>query len=160
MNAAKETVVSFHYTLKNKEGETIDSSENQDPLAYLHGANNIIPGLEREIDGKSAGDQFEVKVEPKDAYGDRNDQLVRAIPLSQFENLDQIKPGVQLQINSPQGAQRAIVLKVEPENVLIDLNHPLAGETLHFEVKIEDVREATKEEVEHGHVHGPHGHAH
>ncbi len=153
MQVSENKVVSFHYTLKNDAGEVLDSSEGRDPLTYLHGAGNIIPGLEKALEGKDAGDHVEVSVAPEEAYGNRNDALVQSVPRSAFEGVDEILPGMQFQAQTPNGMQILTVMKVEEDVVVVDGNHPLAGETLHFSVDITDVREATEEELAHGHAH-------
>ncbi len=153
MQVSENKVVSFHYTLKNDAGEVLDSSKGRDPLTYLHGAGNIIPGLEKALEGKDAGDHVDVSIAPEEAYGNRNDALVQSVPRSAFEGVDEILPGMQFQAQTPNGMQILTVMKVEDDVVVVDGNHPLAGETLHFSVDITDVREATEEELAHGHAH-------
>jgi len=153
MQVSENKVVSFHYTLKNDAGEVLDSSRGRDPLTYLHGAGNIIPGLEKALEGKDAGDHVDVSIAPEEAYGNRNDALVQSVPRSAFEGVDEILPGMQFQAQTPNGMQILTVMKVEDDVVVVDGNHPLAGETLHFSVDITDVREATEEELAHGHAH-------
>jgi len=153
MQVSENKVVSFHYTLKNDAGEVLDSSKGRDPLTYLHGAGNIIPGLEKALEGKDAGDHVDVSVAPEEAYGNRNDALIQSVPRSAFEGVDEILPGMQFQAQTPNGMQILTVVKVEDDIVVVDGNHPLAGETLHFSVDITDVREATEEELAHGHAH-------
>ena len=153
MQVSENKVVSIHYTLKNDAGEVIDSSEGREPLSYLHGAGNIIPGLEKALEGKDVGEHVDVSIAPEEAYGERNDALVQAVPRSAFEGVDEIQPGMQFQAQTPAGMQILTVVKVEGDEVVVDGNHPLAGETLHFSVDIADVREATEEEKSHGHVH-------
>lgn len=146
-------VVSIHYTLTNDQGEVLDSSREREPLTYLEGAQNIIGGLETALTEKQQGDQAEVSVEPGDGYGEVNEELVQPVPLSAFEGVEKIEPGMQFQAQTPGGPQIVRVVKVEDENVVIDANHPLAGQTLHFDVEVVETREPTEEEVEHGHVH-------
>ncbi|BCX88338.1 FKBP-type peptidyl-prolyl cis-trans isomerase SlyD [Methylomarinovum tepidoasis] len=153
MQVSENKVVSIHYTLKNDAGEVIDSSEGREPLTYLHGVGNIIPGLEKALEGKDVGEHVDVSIAPEEAYGERNDALVQAVPRSAFEGVDEIKPGMQFQAQTPAGMQILTVVKVEGDEVIVDGNHPLAGETLHFSVDITDVRDATEEEKSHGHVH-------
>jgi FKBP-type peptidyl-prolyl cis-trans isomerase SlyD len=160
MKIAHEKVVSIHYTLKNKEGTVLDSSSGSDPLAYLHGFGNIIPGLENALEGKAKGEKLSVTVEPEQGYGARDEQLVQAVPRSAFKGVDNLAPGMQFQAQGPQGARLVVVTQVATDVVTVDANHPLAGQTLHFDVEVSDVRDATAEELEHGHVHGPHGHHH
>lgn len=152
-------VVSIDYTLKNATGEVLDSSEGSQPLAYLHGASNIIPGLESALDGKSAGDQLTAVIEPDQAYGHREESLVGKVARSNLEGIGEISVGMQLQAQTPEGPRIVVVTDVDEESIVIDANHPLAGETLHFEVTVKDIRDATNEEVEHGHAHTP-GHPH
>ena len=147
-------MVAFHYKLTNSDGEQLDSSDGQDPLKYLHGASNIVPGLEKELEGKKAGDALKVEVQPEDGYGQVNPQLVQKVPRSAFEGAPEIKAGMQFQAQGPDGQAQLITVKeVSEEEVTVDGNHPLAGQVLHFDVTIEDVREASEEELEHGHAH-------
>ena len=159
MAIENNSVVSMHYVLTNDAGEQLDSSENG-PLTYLHGHSNIIPGLESALTGKAVGDKLNVDVEPAEAYGVRSEELVQEVPRSAFEGIDQVEPGMQFQAQTPEGAQMITVTKVEGDQVTIDGNHPLAGVTLHFEVEVAEVRDATEEEIAHGHVHGPGDHDH
>lgn len=160
MQIAERCVALFHYTLKNDAGEVIDSSEGRDPLGYLHGAGNIVPGLEKAMEGKQAGDSFEVTVAPEEGYGARNEQLVQAVPRSMFQGVEDIQPGMRFQAESNQGPVSVIVTEVSEEEVTVDGNHALAGENLNFSIEVTDVREATQEELDHGHPHGPGGHQH
>ncbi len=154
MNIEKDKVVTFHYTLTNDAGETLDSSEGREPLPYLHGHNGIIPGLEKELEGKQPGDRLRVTVAPADAYGEINPEMIQMVPREAFSGVDEIRPGMQFQAQAPDGSVQVVVVKdVTEEGVLIDANHPLAGQTLHFDVEIAEVRDATPEELEHGHVH-------
>ncbi len=161
MQVANNMVVMIDYTLTDADGKVIDSSEGKQPLPYLHGAGNIIPGLERELAGKSEGDSLKVVVDPKDGYGVRDERMVQVVPMSAFQGAGQITPGMQFRAQGPQGQMQVVtVTKVEGDNVTVDGNHPLAGVTLNFAVTIKTVRPATPEEIEHGHVHGPGGHHH
>lgn len=154
MNIDDKCVVAFHYTLTNADGEQLDSSEGREPLKYLHGANNIVPGLEKEMQGKSAGDKLKVEVSPEDGYGHVNPELVQKVPRSAFEDAPEIKAGMQFQAQAPDGRVQLITVKdVSDDEITVDGNHPLAGQTLHFDVAIEEVREATEEEIAHGHAH-------
>lgn len=154
MQVANNCVVAFHYTLTGEDGVELDSSKGKDPLAYLHGHGGIIPGLERELEGKAAGDSLKVTVEPADAYGEVNPELVQPVPREAFQGVDSIEVGMQFQAQGSNGQVQMVVVKdVSDETVTVDANHPLAGQTLHFDVNIEDVREASDEELEHGHVH-------
>lgn len=160
MQAAENSVVTFHYTLTNAQGEVLDSSRDGEPLAYLHGAGNIIPGLEKALTGKQAGDKLNVTVEPGDGYGERDESLVQEVPRRAFQGVPEIEPGMTFHAQSSQGPMRVTVTGVAGDMVTVDGNHPLAGETLHFDVEITEVRAATLEELAHGHVHGPGGHEH
>lgn len=160
MKIAHEKVVSIHYTLTNQEGTVLDSSSGSEPLAYLHGFGNIIPGLENALEGKETGEKLSVTVEPEQGYGARDEQLVQAVPRSAFKGVEELAPGMQFQAQGPQGTRLVVVTQVAQDVVTVDANHPLAGQILHFEVEVSEVRAATAEEIEHGHVHGPHGHQH
>lgn len=160
MEIAKNRVVSFHYTLRDEQGNVLDASGARGPLTYLHGKNNIIPGLEQALAGKSAGDTLEVAVPPEQGYGPRSDALVQILPRSRFAEAGELTPGMQLRASGPQGARVVTIVRVERDFITVDANHPLAGRTLHFSVEVADVRKATHEEIAHGHVHGPGGHHH
>jgi FKBP-type peptidyl-prolyl cis-trans isomerase SlyD len=150
----------FHYTLKNAAGEILDSSSGGDPLAYLQGFGNIVPGLEREMAGKQAGDKFNVVIEPADGYGVKNDELLRVVPKSAFPTDIELEVGMQFGSQTPQGPMAIVISKINGDEITIDGNHPLAGVALHFDIEIVSVRKASAEEIEHGHVHGPGGHHH
>lgn len=160
MQIAEKTVVSIHYTLTNSTGETLDSSIGQDPLVYLHGAQNIIVGLEDALKGKTVGDALQVTVEPEQGYGETREELIQEVDRSAFEGVEDIDVGMQFMAQTPWGEQPVTVVKVEGEQITLDGNHPLAGETLNFDVEVVDIREASDEEMEHGHVHGEGGHQH
>jgi FKBP-type peptidyl-prolyl cis-trans isomerase SlyD len=154
MKIANNSIVSIHYTLTNDAGQQLDSSAADKPLVYLHGARNIIPGLEDELAGKSAGDQLQVTVQPEQGYGPVHQELVQAVPRSAFEGIDKVEPGMQFEARNEQGqAQRVMITAVNDESVTVDANHPLAGEVLHFDVTVAAVRQATEEELAHGHAH-------
>lgn len=160
MLIAQDSVVAIRYTLKNDAGETLDASADGEPLTYLHGNGNLIPGLERALEGKKVGDQLSVAVPAADAYGELDDDLVQEVPRAAFRGIDDIQVGMQFQAQSNQGPRSVVVTNVTPEVITVDGNHPLAGQNLNFEVEIADVRAATREELDHGHVHGPGGHHH
>jgi FKBP-type peptidyl-prolyl cis-trans isomerase SlyD len=154
VNIGEKSVVTFHYTLTNSNGEELDSSASRDPMKYLHGASNIVPGLEKEMEGKSSGDKLKVEVQPEEGYGEVNPQMIQKVPHSAFEGVPEIKPGMQFQTQGPGGETQHITVKeVTGDEVIVDGNHPLAGQVLHFDVTIEDVREASEEELSHGHAH-------
>lgn len=159
MKIAKNTVVVIDYVLKNDEGQVLHSSEGGKLLSYLHGTDGIIPGLERELDGKQVGDQLQVAVAAKDGYGERDKALQRDVPRGQFEDGD-LELGMLIRADKGGGPIVGTIVEIADEVVTIDGNHPLAGVNLNFEVTIREVREATAEEVEHGHAHGPGGHLH
>ena len=150
-------VISFHYTLSNEQGEQIESSREREPMVYLHGYRNIISGLETAMAGKDVGDTFEVTVEPAEAYGERNPDAVQRISAKHFPDVRKLSPGQMVQLQTKQGQIQAVIVKVGRFNVDVDANHPLAGQTLTFDVEITDIRDATQEEIDHGHVHGPGG---
>jgi len=160
MQLAQNKVGIFNYTLTNKGGEVLDTSEGREPLAYIHGIGNIIVGLEEALEGKGKGDSLEVSIEPAKAYGFRQDSLMQELPQSDFESIPELKIGMQLQTETEAGVQVVTVTKIENDMVTVDGNHPLAGETLNFAVEVTEVREASEEEMAHGHVHGPGGHQH
>jgi FKBP-type peptidyl-prolyl cis-trans isomerase SlyD len=159
MQIGKNSVVTIDYTLKGPDGQVIDTSVGKQALPYLHGAGNLIPGLEKALEGKSAGETVQVTVPPEEAYGMRDEKLVQTAPKSAFQSPD-ISVGQQFRADSPQGPKVYTVTKMEGETVTVDGNHPLAGMPLNFEVAIKEVRAATQEELAHGHVHGPGGHHH
>jgi len=160
MKIGEDKVVSIHYTLTDSGGSVLDSSSGNEPLLYLHGAGNIIPGLESALEGKVSGDKLSVTVDPEQGYGTRDERLVQAVPRSAFKGVEQLAPGMQFQAQGPQGTRLVVITQVTADIVTVDANHPLAGQTLHFEVEVTEVRDATSEELEHGHVHGPGGHHH
>lgn len=148
------TVVSIHYTLKDAEGTVIDSSEGADPLKYLHGAGNIIPGLESALVGKVEGDSVQVVVDPADGYGEYHAELVQVVPKGAFQGVDNVEVGMAFTAQGDDGSERRVVVRdIEGDNVTVDANHELAGVDLHFSVDIVEVRAATEEEKAHGHAH-------
>lgn len=157
MLIAAKKVASFHYTLSNEQGEQIESSRERQPMTYLHGARSIIPGLEQALTGKAAGEQFQVTIAPAEAYGERRSDRVQRIPAKHFRDAKHLQPGQMVTIQTRRGPMQATVVKVGRFNVDVDTNHPLAGQTLIFDVEVTAVRDATKEEISHGHVHGPGG---
>lgn len=160
MNITENCVASFHYTLTDGSGKVLDSSEGQEPLSYLHGAGNIIPGLEKELLGKKVGDKLNVSVKAAEAYGERDDSMVQKLPSSMFSGVDNIEAGMEFHAETEHGLQVVTVTAVENDEVTIDGNHPLAGVDLTFDVEITEIRAATEEEVNHGHAHGAGGHHH
>ena len=160
MQVAQDRVVSIHYTLTDDSGAVIDSSSGGDPLAYLQGHGNLIPGLERELEGKEAGDTLKVRIAPTDAYGDQDASLVQDVPRSAFGPNANVQVGMQFHAESNQGARTVTITKIVDDTITVDGNHPLAGQHLNFDVEVINVRAATQEELTHGHVHGPGGHHH
>ncbi|MDQ3036319.1 MAG: peptidylprolyl isomerase [Myxococcota bacterium] len=158
---AADKVVGIHYTLKNAAGEVVDSSSGSDPLFYLHGHDNIVPGLERKLTGRNVGEKLEVVVQPADGYGERDTRGEQQVPREAFPADVSLEEGMQLALRDPSGAVVPLwINKVENDLVHVDLNHPLAGEVLTFDVEVVSVREPTPEELEHGHPHGPDGEHH
>jgi FKBP-type peptidyl-prolyl cis-trans isomerase SlyD len=160
MQIARDSVVLIHYTLTNDAGKTLDSSAGGEPLAYLHGNGNLIAGLERELEGKQAGDKLSVKIAPADAYGEYDKALVQQVPRRSLKGVGNLHVGMQLHARSDHGTRAVTVKQITGDMVTLDGNHPLAGQHLNFEVEIAEVRAATEEEMAHGHVHGPGGHHH
>jgi FKBP-type peptidyl-prolyl cis-trans isomerase SlyD len=155
---AAQKVVSIEYTLTSDTGEVLDTSSGREPLAYLHGAGNIVPGLEKALDGKVAGDAVEVSVAPEEGYGIRDDRLVQNVPLRKLPD-GKAQVGMRLRADTEHGPRILTVVKVKGDYATVDANHPLASKTLHFKVKVIEVRDATAQELEHGHVHAK-GHDH
>jgi FKBP-type peptidyl-prolyl cis-trans isomerase SlyD len=153
MTATKDRVVSIDYNLKDSKGDLIDSSPSGEPLVYIHGNDNIIKGLEKHLEGKATGDQVDCVIPAVEGYGERDESLVFKVDKSEFGPDAQVEVGMQFEAHGEEGAQIVTVVGVENSEITIDANHPLAGEELHFSVKVVDIREATSEELEHGHVH-------
>ena len=160
MQIAKNSAVTFHYTLTDDDGQVVDSSAGREPLAYLHGHGHIVPGLEKQMEGRVVGDKFDAHVAPEEGYGVRHEELVQEVPREAFQGVADIQPGMQFQGHGPQGVINVTVTKVEDDKVHIDGTHPLAGKALHFAIEVAGVREATAEELSHGHAHGEGGHHH
>ncbi|HYQ39527.1 MAG TPA: peptidylprolyl isomerase [Pseudomonas sp.] len=161
MQIAANKAVSIDYTLTNENGEVIDSSAGGAPLAYLHGARNIIAGLEKALEGKQAGDEIDVTVEPEEAYGEYSAELVAVLNRAMFEGVDQLEVGMQFHASAPDGGMQIVTIRdIDGDDVTVDGNHPLAGQRLNFKVKVVEVRDANAEELAHGHVHGAGGHHH
>jgi len=160
MKVAENKVVVIDYTLTDNDGSVIDSSEGAGPLAYLHGAGNIIPGLEEALVDKEAGDEVKASIEPAKAYGERHDQLKQEVPSELFSGVDNVEVGMQFQSETEQGPVLVTVVEIKDETITVDGNHPLAGVHLNFDVTVREVREPSEEELEHGHVHGEGGHQH
>ncbi|WP_416307766.1 FKBP-type peptidyl-prolyl cis-trans isomerase [Neptunicella sp. SCSIO 80796] len=161
MKVSQNSVVTMHFTVSSEDGVQIDSSRKGEPMMYIQGSRYLIQGLEDAIEGKQAGDSFSLSVEPDQAYGQRHDQLVQVVPKSMFEGME-VEVGMQFRAGTDDGEQSVAVIDVTDDEVVVDGNHPLSGLTLSFDVEILDVRDATAEELEHGHVHsaGGCGHQH
>ncbi len=160
MEISKNNVATINYRLSDQNGNLIDSSEGGDPVVYLHGAGNLVPGLEKALEGKSKGDTLSVTVTPEEGFGDRNESLVQDVPRDRFEGAGDVEVGMQFQAQTPSGPRVFRVVDVQNDTVRVDGNHALAGETLRFDVEVMDVRNASAEEIQHGHAHGPGGHHH
>ena len=161
MQIDTNSVVSFHYSVATTEGEAVDKSEKGEPLVYLHGCGNIIVGLEKALEGKQAGDQLTVTIEPEDAYGEYSAELVAVLDRAMFEGVDELEVGMQFHASAPDGGMQVVTIRdIEGNDVTVDGNHPLAGQRLSFDVKVVQVREASPEEIAHGHIHGEGGHHH
>ncbi|MFZ2905068.1 MAG: peptidylprolyl isomerase [Cyclobacteriaceae bacterium] len=156
MQIGKEKVVSIHYTLRNNQGDVLDSSVGQSPLLYIQGIGNLIPGMEEGLEGKQKGDKLEIKVSPEKGYGERSEKMIQKVPRSSFGS-QEVKVGMQFHTGNH---QVVTVTHVGLDGVTVDGNHPLAGVELNFSVEVLDIRNATADELAHGHVHGPGGHHH
>ncbi|MDX2020710.1 MAG: peptidylprolyl isomerase [Deltaproteobacteria bacterium] len=159
MQIESRKVVTLEYTLTDEGGDVLDTSKGGEPLVYLHGSGNIIPGLESALAGKGEGESLKVTVSPEDAYGDRDEDLMQTVPKSHFGD-EELEVGMQFQARGPEGPVLLTIVRVLADTVTLDANHPLAGKTLSFDVTVLSVRDATLEELTHGHVHGPGGHHH
>ncbi|WP_348675374.1 peptidylprolyl isomerase [uncultured Abyssibacter sp.] len=159
MQIAENTVASFHYILKTPEGEVLESSREAEPMAYLHGTGGIIAGLEEEMAGKAAGDRFEATIPPEKAYGPHDPARVQQVPLEAFQGVDKVEPGMMFRASTEQGDIPVRIAAVEGDTVTVDANHQMAGQTLVFDIEITEVREATPQEMQHGHAHAD-GHDH
>jgi len=160
MTIKSDSVVSVHYTLKDDGGQVIDRSAPGDPLTYLHGHGQLISGLERQLEGRAAGDKLNVTIAPADGYGEYDKSLIQQVPRRALKGIADVKVGMQLRAQTDEGARTVTVTRVSGDMVTLDGNHPLAGKNLNFDVEIAAVREATAEELAHGHVHGAGGHHH
>jgi FKBP-type peptidyl-prolyl cis-trans isomerase SlyD len=160
MSISQDQVVSLHYTLRDEAGEIIDSSPTGEPLAYLHGHGNLVPGLERELAGRSVGDRLNVTLSPADGYGEYDPKLVQQVPRRALKGVGELRVGMRLSASGGRSVRTVTVTRIAADLVTLDGNHPLAGKKLHFEVEVAAVRAATEAELSHGHVHGPDGHDH
>jgi len=165
LNIGKDTIVNFHYRLSDNQGNELESSRDGEPVAYLHGHRGIIRGLEDAMEGRKKGDSFSADISAALAYGPRREDAVQRVPIKHLllpkaSNKAKLSKGMQVKINTSEGPRDVSVVKVGKFNVDVDSNHPLAGKDLHFDVEVVDVREASAEELAHGHAHGPGGHHH
>ncbi len=160
MQITRHKVVTIDYKLQDQSGSLIESSEGRDPYCYIHGIGSTIPGLEAALEGKSTGAELKVELPPEQAYGERDEALVQVVSRDNFKAVDDLQPGMQFHAASEGGARIVTVTGIEGDDVTVDGNHPLAGATLKFEVTVRDVRDASAEELAHGHVHqgGEEGH--
>ena len=159
MKISTSKVASLAYTLKNDDGEVLDTADENSPFLYLHGAGGIIKGLESALEDKEVNDSFHIIIAPEDAYGERDDKMVESVPRTMFEGIDdkELVAGAQFHAQTAHGTQVIVIAGVDGDTVNIDANHPLAGQTLHFDVSVLDIRDATEEEIAHGHPHAPGG---
>ena len=160
MQISRHKVVTVENTLTGADGTILDTSDGQGPLAYIHGIGDLVPGLEAALEGKDATDHLEVIIAPDQGYGERDESLMQTVSREQFQDVDELEVGTQFEVGDDDGDRVVTVVKMENDEVTIDGNHPLAGQTLNFSVNIIEVREATPEELDHGHAHGCGGHHH
>jgi len=158
MQIAAQKVVSISYTLKDDAGETVDTSVGGEPLVYIHGVGNLVPGLEKALEGKAAGDHVSVVVSPEEGYGVRDESLIRKVPVRKLP--PKVQPGARVRAQTDAGPVVLLVLAIQGDYATVDPNHPLASKTLHFDGDVVTIRDATAEELQHGHAHGPEGHHH
>jgi FKBP-type peptidyl-prolyl cis-trans isomerase SlyD len=154
MQITDKLAVSIHYILTNGAGEELDNSRKEEPMVYLHGSGQIIPGLENALAGKKVSDKFTVTIDPVDAYGEKRDDMLQVVPMDMFVDAGKVEVGMQFHADASHGVSAVTVTKVENDEVTIDGNHPLAGETLTFDVEVMDIRPATEDELSHQHIHG------
>ncbi len=160
MSISKDKVVQFYYTLKDEAGQTLESNVGADPVAYLHGHKNMMPGVEKALEGRDAGEEFSVTLPPEETYGLRRDDSEQRVPTKHLMGAKKWKPGMMAVVQTEQGQRQVTVVKVGKFMVTVDTNHPMAGKTLTFDLIVADVRDATSEEIAHGHAHGIGGHHH
>lgn len=160
MGISKDKVVQFYYTLKDEAGQTLESNVGADPVAYLHGHKNMMPGVEKALEGREAGEEFAVTLPPEETYGLRREDSEQRVPTKHLMGAKKWKPGMMAVVQTEQGQRQVTVVKVGKFMVTVDTNHPMAGKTLTFDMIVADVRDATSEEIAHGHAHGIGGHHH
>ena len=159
MKIEQDKIAQIEYTLTNSAGDVMDKSNGQ-PVAYLHGHHNLIPGLEAELLGKAVGDKFTAKIAAADAYGEKYEDMIQQVPSNLFQGVENIEVGMRFEAQSDQGMQSVEIVAIDGDQVTVDANHPLAGQDLTFEVEVVGIRDASAEELEHGHAHGAGGHHH
>ena len=155
----KHCVVTLDYDLKSEKGESLDSSKKSGPMVYIQGAEDILQAIEDAVEGLSVGDSAPANIKPEQAYGEYDEKKLATAPKSAFDGIDEIFPGMQIQEETAEGPLLVTIKEINNDEVLVDANHPLAGQSLHFELTVKDVRDATKEELDHGHVHTEHSHS-
>ena len=160
MQISEHKVITLNYEVVDDQGQLIDRSEEGGPLAYIHGTGQLIPGLVTALADRDQGDKISVDVPPEQGYGERDEEGVQTVSRDQFDDDDEIEVGMQFEAQDDEGHQIVTVVAVDGESITLDTNHPLAGKNLHFDVEVLEVRDASAEELEHGHVHGPGGHEH
>lgn len=160
VNIERNSVVRFHYSMKDGNGDVLDSSDNSEPMTYLHGQDGLLKGLQEALEGKAVGDQLEVNLSPDQAFGERVDNAEQRVPLKHLAGAKKWKPGMTAIVHTENGNREVTVRKVGHTMATVDTNHPLAGKSLNFSVEVSEVRQATEEEIAHGHAHGPGGHHH
>ena len=160
MNVAKNVVVSIAYQVRTQDGVLVDEAPANQPLEYLQGHNNLVIGLEKALEGKAVGDKFEVRVQPEEGYGEYNESMVQRVPKEVFQGVDELQVGMRFLADTDIGPVPVVITEVDGDEVVVDGNHMLAGQELHFTVEVVGTREATLEEIAHGHVHGAHDHHH
>jgi FKBP-type peptidyl-prolyl cis-trans isomerase SlyD len=160
MQVGLNTVVSFHYTLRNSAGEQVETSRDGEPTLYLHGHNNVMPALEKQLEGRKVGDTFTATLTAAEAFGEKRSDSVQRVAAKYFKHAGKLTPGQAVRVNTDNGPMTVTVVKVGKFSVDVDTNHPLAGQDVSFDVEVMDIREASPEEIEHGHAHGAGGHHH
>ncbi len=153
MKITKHSAVSVHYRLTDANGDVIEDSFSSEPLHYLHGTQGMIPGLEAELEGKSVNDKIDVLVKAKDGYGEHNEALTQEVPIDAFGDVEDLVPGMRFIAETENGEMPVRITEIKDETVIVDGNHPLSGQDLHFHVEVLEIREATEEELSHGHIH-------
>ena len=160
MQIGKNSVVQFSYTLKDENGDIVEATDAGSPVAYLHGHSSMIPGLEQAMEGKSIGDKLSETLQPADAYGELIENSIQRVPVKHLQGAKKWKPGMTATVQTDQGNRQVTIVKMGKFMVTVDTNHPLAGKVVTFDIEIKDIREATTEEIQHGHAHGAGGHHH